>query len=168
MDPFKKILLIIISVCCLVGCDASSKYFAKKELKGQFSLSYLNGSLQLIYAENSGGMLSFGHELPGTFKYLIFQLFVSIMVVLLFLFLVIKKDLKKLQVVSLLLFLSGGLSNLLDRITNSGRVTDFIVVNIGYFHTGIFNIADIYITSGVIILIISSFVRSGNQLNETV
>lgn len=167
MDPFKKILLIIISVCCLVGCDVSSKYIAKKELKGQFGISYLNGSLQLIYAENSGGMLSFGHELPGEFKYLIFQIFVSIMVVLLFLFLFIKKDLKKLQVVSLLLFLSGGLSNLIDRITNSGKVIDFMVVNIGYFHTGIFNIADIYITAGVIILIISSFVRSGHQLKET-
>jgi signal peptidase II len=168
MDPFKKIILIIIAVSCLVGCDASSKYIAKKELKGQFGLSYLNGSLQLIYAENSGGMLSFGHELPGKFKYLIFQIFVSIMVILLFVFLIVKKDLKKLQVVSLLLFLSGGLSNLLDRITNSGRVIDFMVVNLGNLHTGIFNIADIYITAGVIILIISSFIRTGHQLKETV
>lgn len=168
MDPFKKIILIIISICCLVGCDASSKYIAKKELKNQFGLSYLNGSIQLIYAENSGGMLSFGHELSGEFKYLIFQIFVSIMVVLLFLFLIIKKDLKKLQAVSLLLFLSGGLSNLIDRITNGGKVIDFMVVNLGSFHTGIFNIADIYITAGVILLIISSFIRNGRQLKETI
>jgi signal peptidase II len=168
MDPFKKIILIIISVSCLVGCDASSKYIAKKELKGRIGISYLNGIIQLMYAENSGGMLSFGHELPSKIKYLIFQIFVSLMVVLLFVLLTVKKDLKKLQVVSVLLFLSGGLSNLIDRITNSGRVVDFMVINIGNFHSGIFNIADIYITAGVIILIISSFVRTSHQLKETI
>jgi signal peptidase II len=52
------------------------------------------------------------------------------------------------------LIISGGIGNLLDRVFNQGKVIDFIILSIGNIHTGIFNIADFYITSGVLLLII--------------
>ena len=53
----------------------------------------------------------------------------------------------------LLLFLAGGVSNLIDRVT-LGRVIDFLNVGIGPLRTGIFNIADMAIIAGVVILIV--------------
>jgi len=45
---------------------------------------------------------------------------------------------------------------LIDRILNEGRVVDFMNMGIGSLRTGIFNIADIAITFGVIWLIVIS------------
>ena len=51
------------------------------------------------------------------------------------------------------IFLAGGASNLIDRFTHGGYVVDFINLGIGSLRTGIFNVADIAITLGVLILL---------------
>ena len=51
--------------------------------------------------------------------------------------------------VGLALVLAGGVSNLFDRVTRQGLVTDFILVRVGPFHTGIFNLADLVIVIGI-------------------
>ena len=57
---------------------------------------------------------------------------------------------------SLLMILGGALGNVFDRIIYKA-VPDFIDFHIGNFHWFIFNIADIFITIGVIFLIIMEF-----------
>ena len=54
---------------------------------------------------------------------------------------------------SLLFILGGALGNIFDRIFNKA-VPDFIDFHIGNFHWFIFNIADIFITIGVIFMVI--------------
>ena len=54
-------------------------------------------------------------------------------------------------IISLMLILSGGVSNLIDRIFR-GYVIDFIDINL--FNFPVFNIADIFVTIGVLILIV--------------
>jgi signal peptidase II len=54
------------------------------------------------------------------------------------------------------LVISGGVSNLYDRITNNGGVTDFMIMSLGPLHTGIFNVADIAIMAGVMLLVFHS------------
>ena len=64
--------------------------------------------------------------------------------------------------VSLVVFLSGafilagGIGNLIDRATQNGLVTDFLNVGIGPVRTGIFNVADMAVTFGVIVFIIAT------------
>ena len=57
---------------------------------------------------------------------------------------------------SLLMILGGALGNVFDRIIYKA-VPDFIDFHIGNFHWFIFNFADIFITIGVIFLIIMEF-----------
>ncbi|NNC51168.1 MAG: signal peptidase II, partial [Flaviramulus sp.] len=53
--------------------------------------------------------------------------------------------------------IGGGLANVYDRIVY-GSVTDFLFIDLGgVFKTGIFNMADLSVTTGMIILIIFSF-----------
>lgn len=62
-------------------------------------------------------------------------------------------------VVARSLVLSGGLGNLVDRIINDGRVIDFMNIGIGSLRTGIFNVADVCITVGVVVLIFQALRR---------
>ena len=54
---------------------------------------------------------------------------------------------------TLLLVLGGALGNFFDRLIYKA-VPDFIDFHVGNFHWFIFNVADIFITSGVVLLII--------------
>ena len=57
---------------------------------------------------------------------------------------------------SLLMILGGALGNLFDRIFNKA-VPDFIDFHVEEFHWFIFNVADIFITIGVILMIFLEF-----------
>lgn len=59
-------------------------------------------------------------------------------------------------VVAWSLVLSGGLGNLVDRIRNDGRVINFMNIGIGSLRTGIFNVADVCITVGVVVLVLQA------------
>ena len=50
----------------------------------------------------------------------------------------------------------GGIANLYDRFLY-GSVTDFLFMDFGFAQTGIFNVADLSVTIGMILLIIASY-----------
>ena len=64
---------------------------------------------------------------------------------------------------SLLMILGGAIGNAYDRIFY-GTVPDFMDFHIGNFHWFIFNVADIFITLGVIFMIIIEI--TGNNKNK--
>ncbi len=159
MRTVKKIILICLSIFCLVGVDYYTKKIAVNELQGKSTLSYLHGGLKLSFVENSGGMLGLGDQLSKYMRFLVFGVLVAIVLAILFFYIIIKKGNSLLSIVALVLILSGGIGNLLDRAINHGKVIDFIILSIFNFHTGIFNIADFYVTTGVIILVISEIFK---------
>ena len=59
---------------------------------------------------------------------------------------------------ALIMILSGAIGNFYDRIFYRA-VPDFIDFHIGNFHWFIFNIADIFITIGVIFMILMEFIE---------
>jgi len=63
---------------------------------------------------------------------------------------------------SLLMILGGAIGNVFDRLFNRA-VPDFIDFHIGNFHWFIFNIADVFITIGVIFMILIEII--GNNKN---
>jgi len=110
-----------------------------------FSSKYLN--ITLIWNEGIAfGLLNF----EKNYLYNILTIFI-LSVIILILFMIIKTEgLKKF---SLLLILGGALGNIFDRIFYKA-VPDFIDFHIGNFHWFIFNIADIFISVGVIFMIL--------------
>ena len=63
-----------------------------------------------------------------------------------------------LEKICYLIIIGGGLGNTFDRLYY-GSVIDFIDLNYKNFHWFIFNVADIFITIGVLILIFSEFIK---------
>ena len=72
-----------------------------------------------------------------------------------------------LQKYSLLMILGGALGNVFDRILYKS-VPDFIDFHINEFHWFIFNVADIFITIGVICMILTELIASNKKKNEDI
>ena len=110
-----------------------------------FNSTYLN----IVLIWNKGiafGLLSFNED----YLYNILSIIISMIVVVLVIMSIKSQGFKR---YSLLMVIGGALGNLHDRIFFKA-VPDFIDFHIGSFHWFIFNVSDIFITFGIIFLIV--------------
>lgn len=130
----------------LVFIDQLSKGWASGVLKGLRSLPLIEGVVGLRYAENTGAAFS---SFSGAIDLLIaFSLVVCVTVAV---HMLRHPEENIAMQLSLSLILAGGVGNLIDRI-HCGYVVDFIELQFVDF--AIFNAADIFITSGAVLLFI--------------
>ena len=155
-----KSLLINLSLIFIIFLfDRISKiyviYLDKKFLGSEiFSSKYLN--INLIWNDGIAfGLFPFEkNSLYNVLTLIIFAIIVAII------FMTVKAEgIKK---YSLLMILGGASGNVFDRLFNRS-VPDFIDFHIGNFHWFIFNIADVFITIGVIFMILIEII--GNNKN---
>jgi signal peptidase II len=145
--------LIVLLVAGTVGCDRVTKHIAAQRLAGLPTQSYLADTLRLGYAENVGGFLSLGADLPPAVRTIVFTSATGVLLVLLTAF-VWRNGWDRWRTVALSLFIAGGASNWIDRFT-TGKVVDFLNVGIGSLRTGVFNVADVAIMVGVALLLLA-------------
>ena len=153
---FKKLGYILPIIIVLVVIDLVTKNIAQANLQFKPSVTYLGGFIKLVYAENTGGMLSFGSTIPEFLKIIVFRYLVLALLLFLLSYIIYKNDLTKIQITAFLLFLGGGFGNLIDRFFNDGKVVDFILLKAFGLHTGIFNVADMYVTTGVGLILVAA------------
>ena len=114
-----------------------------------FIASFLN--LYLIWNEGIAfGLLSFDNN--QIYNFITF--FITIINIIIIYILIKINDVRR---YFFSIILGGSLGNLFDRLVYNA-VPDFIDFHIGYFHWFIFNMADIFITIGVICLILDEFI----------
>ena len=138
--------LIILSIFAL---DRFSKIYVifqnEKSLSTElFESKYLN--INLIWNEGIAfGLLSFDQKLY-------YNLLTGLicLITLIILWMVIRT--KGLEKLAFMVVFGGSLGNIFDRLYYSS-VPDFIDIHFGDFHWFIFNVADIFITLGVLLLI---------------
>jgi signal peptidase II len=144
-----SILLLILG--CTAGCDQTSKQLARSGLDHFNSVTLPGGFVELRLAENPGSFLSLGDSLPKPLRQAIFTVGTGICLLGLFAYLVYNR-LGRYDFIGLALIWAGGTSNLIDRITRQGLVTDFLFIRVGPLHTGIFNVADVMVMLGSAVL----------------
>lgn len=156
MKRSAKILLFCISSLALISWDRASKELAKEHLKGKEAVSYFHDTFRLQYVENTGAALSMGDSLPKAASFWLLSI-LPLAFLLAMSGYVIKRSNKmgKAKLVSFALIIAGGLGNIYDRIVFDRHVTDFMNMGIGSLRTGIFNFADMFITAGAIVLLLS-------------
>ena len=156
-----KFLLNSIFVLILFCIDRFSKvYVIELVEKTNVSEIYLTPFLNSYLVWNSGiafGLFSFSNE----FTYNLFTALIVLINLIIIYLIVVTKDFRK---YFFLLILGGSFGNLFDRLYYRS-VPDFIDFHIGNFHWFIFNIADIYITTGVICLILAELLYK-KETNE--
>lgn len=147
-------LIILVLVSC-VGCDQATKNIARGALASS-SVSLLNDSVRFEYTENPGAFLGLGSKLPHQARFLLLVMFVSASLLLILAFTVSARNLDVEQWVGLSLLAGGGVGNLIDRMFNDGAVIDFVRLGVGSLRTGVFNLADVAIVVGVVLLLLGS------------
>lgn len=157
--PISKTLrtaLIAFLLLSTVACDQASKRWARESLRFS-SVQAIGGHVQLVLAENRGAFLSAGAHINPPLRTFLFSGVVVLALAwgLVWLF---ARDHTMAHAVPVSLIIGGGVGNVLDRILRSGAVTDFIFMWWGPFRTGVFNLADVFITTGVIALLLAGIV----------
>jgi signal peptidase II len=141
-------LLLLLLITTTVGCDRVTKNLAQTSLNGATTRSLFGDIVRLEYAENIGGFLSIGVNLGHDLRTAIFSVGTGL-ILLALLITAIQFRRRTSYLVGACLALSGGASNLLDRIMRDA-VIDFMNVGLGdHLRTGIFNVADVAILLGI-------------------
>ena len=145
-------LMIVFTVFFL---DRASKYIILKKFQtlGELNLPitpYLN--FNLVW--NSGiafGFLSFNQSIY-------YNIVTTIIILVTLLIIYFANKSTGIEKTCYLMIIGGSFGNIFDRLYYTS-VIDFIDINYNNFHWFIFNVADIFITSGVIILIVLEFLK---------
>jgi signal peptidase II len=154
-------LVLLIAIGATVGCDRVTKHVAATTLAGTPSRSFLADTFRLEYAENTGAFLGLGADWPLSARTALFSIGNGL---LLFAMAVMAMRLHwpRPALLGLALFVSGGVSNLLDRVTD-GKVIDFMNVGLGPLRTGIFNVADMAIMLGAGIVVVAGYLSDRRE-----
>src|SRR5436190_1267815 len=136
-----------------IGCDRVTKHLASARLADAAPQSFLADTFRLEYAENTGAFLSLGSTLPDAVRtgLLTFGVAVGLIVVAVVAW---KKRWSGWPLAGAALIWAGGVSNLVDRAVR-GSVVDFMNVGLGSLRTGIFNVADVAIVAGAVVIAMS-------------
>ena len=156
MKNWLKVLLFCTTSILFIGCDRITKNLAKEHLMYHEPISYFHNTIILEYVENTGAALSLGDQLPKKVSFWLLSIIPLIILLVLSAYVITKVgEFNKLKLLAFSLIIAGGLGNIIDRILFDRHVTDFMNVGINNFRTGIFNVADMCVTAGVIALLIS-------------
>ena len=153
----KNFLINVFLISLIFLLDRISKIYVinlNQKLLGSeiFSSNYLN--ISLIWNEGIAfGLFSFSK----TIMYDLLTLFISLVIIVILIMLIKSNDLRKYP---LLMIFGGAIGNLYDRVFYKA-VPDFIDVHVNNFHWFIFNVADIFISIGVIFMILIEII--GNK-----
>jgi signal peptidase II len=151
MKNFRRGLLLCLLLAATAGCDRVTKHLAATTLAGGPSYSYLADTVRLDYHENAGGFLGTGSTWRPSLRRAVFQ-FANACVLVVAIWMATSFQWSRLGRMGFVMFLAGGISNLVDRIA-FGSVIDFLNVGIGPVRTGIFNVADVAIMLGTALLL---------------
>jgi signal peptidase II len=158
MSKTNRLLILLLVLLACVGLDQATKSIARQTLSTRPPQEFLGGLFRLEYAENAGAFLSLGAALSEEARFWVFTVFVTLLLVALVVFaLRMSSHTPLLVVIAIALIVGGGVSNLIDRLLNDGRVVDFMQLSLGPLHTGIFNVADIAIMVGLGLMLIVAF-----------
>ena len=158
----KNVFINLFIILLIFFADRLSKiyviYLDKKIFGNEmFSSKYLN--INLIWNEGIAfGLLAFNE------KNLYDILTIIIFLIIIFIFFLIFKS-SGFKKFSLLMIVSGAIGNFYDRVVFKA-VPDFIDFHVGNFHWFIFNIADIFITIGVIFMILIELTSNNKEFRK--
>ena len=139
-----------------IGCDQISKSIVRNRIGDNERISVVENYVTLMRVENEGAFLSLGNTLPKIMRFIFLSLFPLAILGFGIGYLFTKKNLSKDMLLGFAFVIGGGIGNLYDRLVY-GSVTDFMHIDFVIFQTGIFNMADVSIMTGMAIVVIGSF-----------
>jgi signal peptidase II len=159
--PSKQILrisIILLLIFANIGCDQISKKIVRHRISENETIEVFHNHFSVMRVENSGAFLSLGDSLSKSGKNVLLSVLPLIALTFASIYIFTKQNIPALSLIAICFIIGGGIGNVLDRIVY-GSVTDFLYLHFGFFQTGIFNMADLSITTGAVIILLQSVYR---------
>jgi signal peptidase II len=138
-------------VGAILTADIVTKQWALRELAHGYTMYALDGKLPMTLAFNTG--IAFGVDIPSRWLVIIASF---VIIGMLWRLLKETDETDHMRLISIGLVLAGAVGNLIDRLRWERGVVDFIgPIDLGFMYWPIFNVADMAITTGAVVLSVS-------------
>ncbi len=156
MNP-SRTLRIVLLIVANIAIDQISKFMVRAKIAQNEVIELLGNTFIMTKVENSGAFLGMGSDLTPVLKWALLLILPVIVLGAVVYYILTNKTLDRLSLIAFCCIIGGGIANVFDRFMY-GSVTDFFHIDLGgVFRTGIFNVADMSVSFGMILLIIASF-----------
>jgi len=150
-NSFLKYLFTVVVSAWVLSLDQATKIFVHTQLKMGEPVVLIENFFNISYVRNAGGAFGLFSNSPDIVRFILFLLFPLFCAVIIFLML--RETKNHFQVTALAFILGGAVGNYIDRV-RLGYVVDFIDIT---FNPYVFNLADCFVTLGIIFLLFDSF-----------
>jgi signal peptidase II len=146
--------IVILSVLCTCGfCDQTGKFLAGLFLSDGTVWSFFSDTIRTRLVHNEGGVMSLGATASPVWQWFLIVWTVCVLLTVLA-YALSSRTARMGVVVSAALVFSGGATNLVDRLVHHGSVVDFININVTGLRVAVFNLADVAIIAGFLLLVV--------------
>ena len=163
MNLSSRSIFIIGSIALTIAIDQISKIVVRAYIDPREVIPVLGSYFTLHNVENKGAFLGMGSDLNEPLRIILLLILPILVLAFVLRYIVKDKTLDKWSLFAFSAIIGGGIANVFDRIA-FGSVTDFFFIKLtDTLRTGIFNMADLFVTTGMTILIIVSLKKNKNK-----
>ncbi|MBO9619674.1 MAG: signal peptidase II [Niabella sp.] len=153
-----RLLILLLIVAGNLSCDQVSKSVVREKIAYMQQVPVLGHFITLTRVENTGAFLSLGQTWPYLLKLILLIILPVATIIAVAIHILRKHTLPLLTIIALGFIIGGGIGNLYDRVLY-GRVTDFVHMDFRLFQTGIFNMADVSVMTGTLLMLVELVLR---------
>ena len=146
-------LFITVIIIFNVAIDQISKVLVRANISEspREEIQLIGQKFIMTNVFNEGAFLGMGSDMNATLHFIFLKLLPLLVLGYVVYYIIKTKELDRLSLIAFSCIVGGGLSNVFDRFA-FGKVTDFFYIDLGgVFKTGIFNVADVAVTTGMFI-----------------
>lgn len=147
-----RVAIILTLVFLNISCDQLSKKVVRNKIETNERIQVIQDNFILTKVENRGAAYSFGANWDPIVKRIVLQVIPAIVLLVLLVLIITKTEYPKTVILGFTFVIGGGIGNVFDRIAY-GSVTDFMHIDVGFFATEVFNMADVSIVIGALIVL---------------
>lgn len=157
---YHKALLFFGVLAGVLLLDVSTKLAIERSMHLYQQIDIIGSYVRLTYIHNPGA--AFGISV-GEFSRQIFMLLSAVALCALLAMYWFTPSADRLRLAAIALICGGAVGNLIDRLRSQHGVVDFVDVGIGTTRWPVFNVADVAVTTGAIILALSLWKEEHNS-----
>ncbi|AHF15476.1 signal peptidase II [Niabella soli] len=160
-----RLLILLLIVAGNLSCDQLSKSVVREKISYLEQVPVAGHFITLTRVENTGAFLSLGQTWPYVLKLILLIILPVATIFAVAVHMLRKQTLSLLTIIALGFIIGGGTGNLYDRVLY-GRVTDFVHMDFHLFQTGIFNMADVSVMTGTLLMLAELILRMRRRLSN--
>ncbi|MCB0399406.1 MAG: signal peptidase II [Winogradskyella sp.] len=148
-------IFIVLLIAFNIAIDQITKVIVRTNIELREVIELIGDKFILTNVYNKGAFLGMGSDMNPTLRTIFLLILPTIVLGYVIYYIIKTKELDRLSLIAFCCIIGGGIANVFDRIV-FGKVTDFFFIDLGgVFKTGIFNVADLSVTTGMIMLLFS-------------